>query len=143
MDVPTLTVAGLIAAIVAATINLIFKMVEKNLENQRQNMLKAEIVAELLAEWQHKPTDYKKLRTLTYQAFLWLPDEIAKDLSDLLAHEPNRKDVRDILVAVRRQFLPDSELPAREIIVFPDFQGTKSELYASNGNFTQSGEKQE
>lgn len=61
------------------------KMLE--IEAQKEIRLKGEIVAELLAEWiktGHK-LDYHQLNKLSFQAYIWLPKQLAEDLSNSLA----------------------------------------------------------
>ncbi len=80
---------------------------------------KAELIAELLSEWLAFPESQIKLNKLTFEAFLWLPDEIAKDLSDLLAHKKNAPEVRDILLKIRKYLLNNkTNLEPKEIIIF-------------------------
>lgn len=51
--------------------------------NQRKQQ--SAMVAELLAEWVKKSDDKSKLNKLLWEASLWLPDEEAKDINNLLA----------------------------------------------------------
>ncbi len=95
---------------------------DKNIEkykNEFEARKKAELIAELLSEWLAFPESQIKLNKLTFEAFLWLPDEIAKDLSDLLAHKKNAPEVRDILLKIRKYLLNNkTNLEPKEIIIF-------------------------
>ncbi|EGQ8088784.1 hypothetical protein MOU99_004267, partial [Vibrio vulnificus] len=70
------------------------KMLE--VESQKEIRLKGEIVAELLAEWIRKghKLDYHQLNKLSFQAFIWLPKDLAEELSNSLAQKPGSQDVR-------------------------------------------------
>lgn len=97
------------------------KMLE--VENQKEIRLKGEVVAELLAEWIRKNgnLDYHQLNKLTFQAFLWLPKELAEDLSNCLARKQGAKDVRKILIDIRTHLHGSSDgLQAKDVIVFDE-----------------------
>jgi hypothetical protein len=95
-------------------------------QTKRMEILKREIqirdrsakIAELIAEWLSYPEEQKTLNTLTLEAFLWLPDDILKLLSQVLAHDPNAPDVREVLAKVRKHLRLDSNLDAKDIIIF-------------------------
>src|SRR5690606_25305893 len=95
---------------------------EKQLEEVKYSHTikqKASLIAELIAEWLSKPEDRKHLNKLTFEAFLWLPKDIASDLSNLLSHKSESKSVREIIVSVRKYLLEEADgLDAREVIVF-------------------------
>lgn len=62
-------------------------------------------------------------RLVTLEAFLWLPEDILHDLSNLLAHKPGAPDVRDLVIRVRAHLLVDAPvgtpaLSARDVIIF-------------------------
>lgn len=87
---------------------------------QQQNKQKVEIIAELLAEWISRPEELTQLNKLTYQAFLWLPDDIAVELSRILSHHGKATSVPDIIVKVRKHLLNDTVITANDIITFRD-----------------------
>ncbi|MFC3032552.1 hypothetical protein ACFOEE_08480 [Pseudoalteromonas fenneropenaei] len=98
------------------------------IESQREVRLKGEIVAELLAEWIKKngSHDYHQLNRLSFQAYLWLPKELAEDLSNSLAHKQGAKDVRLLLKEIRTYLQgEDDGLASWHVIVFdePDIRG--------------------
>lgn len=108
------------------------KMLE--VESQREIRLKGEIVAELLAEWIKKngKLDYHQLNRLSFQAYLWLPKELAEDLSNSLAHKQGSKDVRSLLKEIRTYLQgEDDGLASRHVIVF-DEPDTHSPSFSSS-----------
>jgi uncharacterized protein with von Willebrand factor type A (vWA) domain len=95
------------------------KMLE--VESQKEIRLKGEIVAELLAEWIRKggKLDYHQLNKLSFQAFVWLPKELAEELSNSLAHRPGSQDVRTLIKNVRTYLQgEDDGFKAKDVIVF-------------------------
>lgn len=93
------------------------------LENDLEVRRRAELVADLMAEWikDTKELDYHRLNQLSFQAFLWLPPQLARDLSDALAHEPGSDDLRSIIHKVRKHLLGESDnLEAHQVIVFKE-----------------------
>lgn len=88
---------------------------------ETQTRLKAELVAELLAEWVSPNKDRRKLRELTNKAFLWLPKNIAIQLSDLLTNS-GKTDIRKVLCEVRYYLLDESRkegLNSTQVITYP------------------------
>ncbi|WP_145563004.1 hypothetical protein [Yersinia canariae] len=89
--------------------------------HEQQVRLKAELVAELMAEWVSAGADRKKLRELTNKAFLWLPKDIAKELSELMGDSSTLRVV-DVLVKVRDHLQDnpeDKNFDPDEVIYFP------------------------
>ncbi len=97
---------------------------DKNLskfDNDLEVRLRAELVADLMAEWINdtKDLDYHRLNQLSFQAFLWLPPQLARDLSSTLTHKPGSDDLRSIIQKVRKHLLGESDsLEAHQVIVF-------------------------
>lgn len=90
-------------------------------ESQKEIRLKGEIVAELLAAWIRKgeKLDYYQLNKLSFQAFVWLPKELAEELSNSLAHSPGAKDVRSIIKNIRTHLQgEDDGFKAKDVIIF-------------------------
>jgi hypothetical protein len=91
------------------------------LEADVEVRLRAELVGDLMAEWikDHKNLDYHRLNQLSFQAFLWLPPQMARDLSSTLNHKRNSDDLRSIIIKVRKHLLGESDsLEANQVIVF-------------------------
>ncbi|WP_339605556.1 hypothetical protein [Vibrio sp. B1-2] len=103
------------------------KMLE--VESQKEIRLKGEIVAELLAEWIRKgqKLDYHQLNKLSFQAFIWLPKDLAEELSNSLAQKPGSQDVRQLIKNIRT-YLQDEDdgFKSKDVIVFnePDIHST-------------------
>jgi hypothetical protein len=103
------------------------KMLE--VEHQREIRLKGEIVSELLAQWIRKngKIDYYELNRLSFQAFIWLPKNLAEKLSNALSHQPGSEDLRSLIKEIRI-YLQESDdgFKAKDVIVFnePDIHGT-------------------
>lgn len=92
----------------------------RQLGEQKEIRFKAELVAELLAEWINNNEDRQKLNELSYKAFLWLPAEVAEQLSNELAHAENRQGIRKILIETRKHLLGASDpLTEDKVISFP------------------------
>ncbi|ENX14006.1 hypothetical protein F894_02223 [Acinetobacter sp. CIP 51.11] len=63
---------------------------------------KAEQVAKLLALWIERPLEREELNRLTFECFLWLPDDIAQDLSKLFNYqEEDSITIRSVLFKIR------------------------------------------
>jgi len=78
------------------------------LEGIRQDIAvknRAALVADLLSEWLSRPDDSTKLNRLTFEAYLWLPSDIANDLSRRLENRADAPDVRTLLGQARKHLL--------------------------------------
>lgn len=81
--------------------------------------VKAELVAELLGEWNSFPVDRAKLRALSYKAFIWLPSEIATELSKALNMDKDAKSSREIIMMTRRHIYDKNDsFDPNKIITF-------------------------
>ncbi|MEA3238836.1 MAG: hypothetical protein U9Q94_03525 [Candidatus Bipolaricaulota bacterium] len=91
---------------------------------------RAALVADLLSEWLSRPKDSTRLNRLTFEAYLWLPSDIADDLSRRLANQPDAPDVRTLLGQVRKHLLGvgDSFDP-QKINIFPPPWPNKNQIY--------------
>lgn len=115
----------------------------KILEVQRQKeiRLKGEIVSELLAQWIRKngKIDYHELNKLSFQAFIWLPKEIAEELSISLEKKPGAQDLR-VLIKNIRTYLQgtDDGFKSKDVIVFnePDIYGTSNFSHVTSDAIT-------
>lgn len=89
-------------------------------DEEREIRHRTALIAELLSIWiTTDGTDRQRLNELSFQAFLWLPEDIAKDLSNTLAHKVGAPSVRDLLVRVRKHLIGEhDQLPANDVIVF-------------------------
>jgi hypothetical protein len=97
----------------------------KNLELDRQKeiRLKGEVVADLLAEWIRNggSLDYHQLNKLSFQAYIWLPKNLAEKLSNSLTRQHGSDDVRKLLKEIRI-FLHDHDdgLESKHAVVFDE-----------------------
>lgn len=90
-----------------------------NFENDLEVRLRAELVADLMAEWLKEDVDYHRLNQLSFQAFLWLPPHLARDLSNTLAHKLGADSTRSIIQKIRKHLLgANDDLEAYHVIVF-------------------------
>lgn len=90
-------------------------------ESDLEIRLRAELVAELMAEWikDTDQLDYHRLNQLSFQAFLWLPPQLANDLSNTLAHNAGADDLRSIICKVRKHLLgSEDNFESHGVIVF-------------------------
>lgn len=89
-------------------------------KTKEDRRLKAVVIAELISEWSSEKVDYKKLNRLTYEAFIWLPEDIVIDLSNMLAKVGGSKSAKEILVNVRKELWGiKDKVTADQIIHFP------------------------
>ncbi|MCP2141789.1 UNVERIFIED_ORG: hypothetical protein J2Y94_003114 [Pseudomonas poae] len=87
----------------------------KEKEQARQ---KAELVGALIAEWASHPEDQRELNRMSVEAFLWLPSNLAKDLSDILSHEDQAPPIRKFISDVRNVLLGHDPIDPNLIIFF-------------------------
>lgn len=74
-------------------------------KRQHEIKMKSVLIAELLSEWVTIPQDRKRLRQLTNEAFLWLPPDLATELSKVLAHKEDALDYRLFMDKMRKYIL--------------------------------------
>ena len=78
------------------------ELLKSELAFEQKKREQAALVAEAIAEWIAHPTeveDIKHLQKLVWEATLWLPDDLAKNFNDMLAHK--EKTAKEMLVAVK------------------------------------------
>jgi hypothetical protein len=57
---------------------------------------------------------------LSINLFLWLPDNLAKDLSNLLSHSPTEPvEIRDFILNIRKYLNNDTKISTKYITIFP------------------------
>ncbi|MDF7631186.1 hypothetical protein PUG46_18175 [Erwiniaceae bacterium L1_55_4] len=78
-------------------------------KRQYEIRMKSALIAELMAEWISHPQDMKRLRQLTNEAFLWLPSELATELSKVLSHKPDAIDYRELMCRIRKHLLGSND----------------------------------
>ncbi|MFB5745082.1 hypothetical protein ACE38U_09345 [Cedecea sp. S5-13] len=96
----------IIVALIIYIVQTVFKIwVEQSIKKKYEVRSKAVLVADLMAEWVSKPEDLRKLRQLTNEAFLWLPSDLATELSKVLAHKKDALSYRELMNRVRKLLL--------------------------------------
>lgn len=90
-----------------------FELFERELDRKE----KVELVAELLAEYmripqgEDMPRDQRSLlNKLSFKTTLWLPPELAIELSKRLQNQPDAKSPFDLVLMARRVLIGDSAL---------------------------------
>lgn len=87
--------------------------------NEIEKRNKAEKISELLSEWLNHPESQKELNKLSINLFLWLPDNLAIDLSNLLSHSKTSPvDIRDFIFNIRKYLIYNTNLNKNNIILF-------------------------
>ncbi|MFG6076978.1 hypothetical protein [Erwinia sp. OPT-41] len=90
---------------VKSSVEETFKINSEKREQEHTRKLKAELVADLIAEWTTPTEDRKRLRELTLKSFIWLPKNIAEEVSGVLSHsQPN---FRKVIGMVREHLLEE------------------------------------
>lgn len=128
-SISTVTILGFVAYILRswllerlkASIKHEYDLKKLEIERQKEIRLKGEVVSDLLAQWIRKngKLDYHELNKLSFQAFLWLPKELAEELSTSLAHKSGAKDLRMLIKKLRTHLQgEDDGFKANDVIVF-------------------------
>lgn len=144
-SVSTVTLLGIVAYLcrswlierLKASIKHEYDLKMLEVESQKEIRLKGEIVAELLAEWIRKgqKLDYHQLNKLSFQAFIWLPKDLAEELSNSLAHKPGSQDVRQLIKNIRT-YLQDEDdgFKSKDVIIFnePDIYSSLNVSHVSS-----------
>ena len=88
--------------VIDTSIKKSMELLKSELAFEQKKREQAALVAEAIAEWIAHPTeveDIKHLQKLVWEATLWLPDDLAKNFNDMLAHK--EKTAKEMLVAVK------------------------------------------
>jgi hypothetical protein len=65
------------------------------------------------------PDSKKELNKLSINLFLWLPDNLVKDLGNLLSHsKSNPIDIRDFIFNIRKLLNNESNVNKSDIVLF-------------------------
>ena len=81
---------------------------------------RAALIAELIAEWDSRPADPKRLNQLVIEANLWLPEQHARDLNQILRYAPEAKFPKELIIDIRHLLIGTQDtLAADEIVYFP------------------------
>jgi len=105
--------------VMLASIQDAYTKANEDQKRHHEIRMKSALIAELMAEWMSNPQDMKKLRQLTNEAFLWLPADLATELSLVLSHSENAIDQREFFSRVRKHLLgSDDALEPYKFITF-------------------------
>jgi hypothetical protein len=113
-------VLGWMALLQALAIFIIKLVLENTVKFEFRKREQAALVASLFAEWIDNPKDRKELNRLTWEATLWLPDELARAVNKRLNNAPDAKNMKVILVEVKGLIQGrKSKLDPEVIVHFP------------------------
>jgi hypothetical protein len=111
-----------IEARVKATIQHEYDQRLEMFKRQLDERQKVALVSELLAEWiaipkgEQIPKDRRTtLNRLSFEASLWLPPELAVELSKTIQTKPGAKNIFHILLLARKQLTGDESLSPEHI----------------------------
>ncbi|MCH6726622.1 hypothetical protein BED08_25880 [Escherichia coli] len=79
-------------------------------KRQHEIRMKSALIAEFMSEWMTNPYDRKRLRQLTNEAFLWLPADLATELSKILSHKNDAPDYRVFMNNIRKYLLGEDDV---------------------------------
>jgi hypothetical protein len=95
---------------------------KQELEEKQIERQKIELVSELIAEWMACPPgenftkDYRtRLNQLSFQAALWLPSELAIEVSKRLQMKPDAKTSWELILFARRLLTGDGSLSIEHV----------------------------
>ncbi|SFF25424.1 hypothetical protein [Nitrosomonas sp. Nm166] len=106
-------------------------------KRQLDERQKIALVSELLAEWIAVPRGEqipKDRNRLLFEASLWLPPELAVELSKTLQLKPTAKSIFEIFLLARRQLTGDASLASEHITFWgPEFEKPSQPPYSHEG----------
>ena len=89
-------------AIVQTLATFILKsIIQSTIKFEFKKREQAAMVASLFAEWMDRPKEQKELNRLSWEATLWLPDDLAMEVNKRLRNAPDAKDLKEILVEIK------------------------------------------
>lgn len=100
-DIQFEIVLGVLFVLQALSTFVLKSILQNTIKFEFKKREQAAIVASLFAEWIASPIEHKDLNRLTWEATLWLPDNIALEVNKRLANEPDAKDMKEILVDIK------------------------------------------
>ena len=91
-------------------------------ENETKRRERAQLIADLMAEWMDSPVDgtmaseqRKRLNKLSFEATLWLPEDIARELSRVLQSDPTAPNMFELLLGVRTHLSGKHNLTVKDV----------------------------
>lgn len=94
-------ILGALAVLQTLGIFVLKSVLQNTIKFEFKRREQAAMVASLFAELMDNPKDRKDLNRLAWEATLWLPDNIAREVNKRLNNAPDSKDVKEILVDVK------------------------------------------
>ncbi|MBN8519187.1 MAG: hypothetical protein J0L71_15240 [Candidatus Accumulibacter sp.] len=114
-----------IAARLKASIEQEYKKQFEFFKRELDQKQKVELVAELLAEYMKTPygepvtrEQRTLLNKLSLQASLWLPSELAIELSKRLQNKPDAKTPFDLILLARRELTGDTSITGHHVTLW-------------------------
>jgi len=108
-------------------------------KRQHEIRMKSALIAELMAEWVSYPLERKRLRQLTNEAFLWLPPDLAVELSKVLSKKSDAINYREFLGLVRKYLLGKNDvLEPSKIITFDLTEYEENDIINKNSEASRS-----
>lgn len=106
----------------------------QELEEEQLAKQRIALVAELIAEWMANPPgeifskDYRtRLNRLSFQASLWLPADLAIELSKRLQNKPDAKTSWELVLFARRLLTGDQSLEIKHVTFWgPEFEKARA-----------------
>jgi len=99
---------------------------QQELDRKAKVALVADLIAEFIKVPQGEPLPREQrhlLNKLSFQATLWLPPELAIELSKRLQNAPDAKNPFEIILLARRLLTDDASLEARHVTFWkPDLE---------------------
>jgi hypothetical protein len=98
-----------------------FEIFQRKLDQQQKVELVAELLAEVLATPYGEPVSREQrtlLNKLSFQASLWLPGELAIELSKRLQNKPDAKTPFEIMLIARRLLISDTSLGVEHVTIW-------------------------
>lgn len=127
-DVQLGIMLGAMTVLQTLAVFILKSILENTIKFEFRKREQAAMVASLFAEWIDRPTERKELNRLTWEATLWLPDDLAREVNRRLNNAPDAKNLKEILVDIKGLIHGGkSKLNPIEIVHFPKF-GTVGDL---------------
>lgn len=98
-----------------------FEIFQRKLDQQQKVELVAELLAEMLATpyGETVPREQRTLlNKLSFQASLWLPGELAIELSKRLQNQPDAKTPFELMLIARRLLIADTSIGVEHVTIW-------------------------
>ena len=116
----TIELFGTMVILQTLAIFVIKSILENTIKFEFRKREQAAMVASLFAEWIDWPRERKELNRLTWEATLWLPDDLAREVNKRLSNVPEAKNIKEIIVDIKSLIHGrKSKLDPKDIVHFP------------------------